>query len=433
MSKQNQKQYAIRLLTRNPVKFARMLGFTKLTELHNRWIRDMVSGKGDRTLQAHRGAYKTTGVSVALDDIMILFPNAKIAFFRKTDNDVKEVIRQTRKILEHEATRELSRMIWGVPLEIVKATATEVTTNLSNDPRGAAQLTGMGIGGSVTGKHFDRIFTDDIINVSDRISRAERERTKLFYQELQNVRNRGGRIYNTGTPWHEEDAFSIMPEAVQFDCYKTGLISPDELEQIKRSMLPSLFAANYELRHIASEDVIFTNPQTGAAPAKLDNANLCHIDASYGGEDYTAFTIAKKADGKIYVLGKLWKDHVSLHEDEMIRLRRRFRAGPFWTETNADKGYLAKELRTKGETAIEYVEDMNKFVKISSYLYREWERVVFVEGTDAAYIKQICDYTQDAEHDDAPDSLAVCVKKLFYASDEGKRTPGLFRNGLIPA
>lgn len=429
----SQRKTTILFLKRRPIEYAHKLGFTKLTELHNRWIRDMVSGKGDRTLQAHRGSYKTTCFPIAEAEIMILCPNDRTAFFRKTDSDVKEVIRQTRKILEHDVTRELCRRIWGVPLEIVKATATEITTNLSNDPRGTAQLTGMGIGGSVTGKHFDRIFTDDIVNVSDRISRAERKRTKLFYQELQNIRNRGGRIYNTGTPWHEDDAFSIMPEPQCFDCYSTGLISAEELEQIRRSMLPSLFAANYELRHIASEDVIFTNPQTGADPAKLDNANLCHIDASYGGEDYTAFTIAKKAEGKIYVLGKLWHDHFLHHIDEMIRLRKQFRAGPFHMESNSDQGYVAKEMRSKGEISIEYVEDMNKFVKISTYLYEKWENIVFVRGTDEAYIKQVCDYTADADHDDAPDSLAVCVKKLFYTADEGRRTPGVLRRGLTPA
>lgn len=424
---------AMWLLRQSPLEYAHLLGFTKLTALHQAWIKDMVEGVGDRTQQGHRGSYKTTSVVIALVIIMILFPNAKIAFFRKTDNDVKEIIRQARRILEHEVTREIVRRIWGVALEITKATANEITTNLTNDPRGTAQLTGMGIGGSVTGKHFDQIFTDDIVNVADRISRAERERTKLFYQELQNLRNRGGRIFNTGTPWHEEDAFSIMPEPVKYDCYSTGLISAAELEQIKRSMLPSLFAANYELRHIASEDVIFVNPQTGAAPAKLNNANMCHIDASYGGEDYTAFTIVKKADGKIYVLGMLWHDHFLHHIDEMIRLRKQYRAGPFYMESNADRGYVAKEMRSKGETAIEYVEDMNKFVKISTYLYEKWENVVFVRGTDETYIKQVCDYTQDAEHDDAPDSLAVCVRKLFYTADEGKRTPGLLRHGLVPA
>lgn len=416
----------INFLKNRPVEYAHMLGFTKLTELHNEWIKDMVSGTGDRTLQGHRGSYKTTCFPIAESCIIILYPNDRTAFFRKTDRDVKEIILQTRRILESPVTVELSRRIWGVPLRVVKAAATEINTNLTDDPRGMPQLTGIGTGGSITGKHFDRIFTDDIVNVQDRVSRAERERVKLIYQELQNIRNRGGRIFNTGTPWHEDDAFSIMPEPKRYDCYSTGLIDPETLAEIKASMLPSLFAANYELRHIAAEDVIFTDPQTGADPAKLDNANLCHIDAAYDGEDYTAFTIAKKADSKLYVLGKLWRKHVSQCEDEAIQLRRKFRAGAFRMENNADRGYLAKELRSKGEAAIEYNENTNKFLKISSYLVRDWNRVVFVRGTDEAYIKQVCDFTQDAEHDDAPDSLATCVRLLFYAQDEGKRTPGAF-------
>ena len=46
---------------------------------------------------------------------------------------------------------------------------------------------GMGVNASLTGKHFERIFTDDIVNLKDRISHAEREHTKLVYMELQNV------------------------------------------------------------------------------------------------------------------------------------------------------------------------------------------------------------------------------------------------------
>ena len=398
-----------------------MVGFTKLTELHNRWIKDMVSGEGDRTLQAHRGAYKTTGVSVALDDIMILFPNVKIAFFRKTDNDVKEVVSQVRRILEHPVTRELSRRIWGVPLRVVKATATEINTNLTNDPRGTPQLTGIGTGGSLTGKHFDRIFTDDVVNVQDRVSRAERDRTKLFYQELQKIRNRGGRIFNTGTPWHVEDAFSIMPPPEKFDCYSTGLISDSELKDIRSSMLPSLFAANYELRHIASEDVIFTDPQTGADAAKVEQANVCHVDAAYGGGDGTAFTICRKYKGKYYVFGKLWQKHVSECLSAIVTFRKAFNAGIIYCEDNGDRGYLARDLRERGERVITYHEDTNKFLKIASHLKGVWKDVVFVKGTDADYIRQICDYTESAEHDDAPDSLASVIRILRPEKDASER------------
>ena len=49
------RQQAINFLLNNPVKFAHMLGFTKLNELHNEWIIEMIKGKNDKTLQASRG------------------------------------------------------------------------------------------------------------------------------------------------------------------------------------------------------------------------------------------------------------------------------------------------------------------------------------------------------------------------------------------
>lgn len=406
------REAAIAILLNEPVKVGYAVGFDKLTALHNRWITEMIRGTQDKTLQAHRGSYKTTCVSVALACIFVLLPNKKTLFLRKTDADVKEVIRQVRNILLSPPMQEAARLIHGKDMVLTTQTASELSSNLPGDSKGTSQIVAMGINGSITGKHFDRIFTDDIVNVQDRTSKAERDRTKIVYQELQNIRNRGGRIFNTGTPWHKEDCFSLMPNIERHDCYSTGLISNEQLQIIREAMTASLFAANYELRHIASDDVIFTSPQTGADPA-LAEQGICHIDASYGGEDGTAFTICKKSGGKYYIYGRLWQRHVDDCLPEIIRLRKAFNAGIIYCERNADKGYLAKELRDKGERADTYHEKMNKFVKITSYLKSEWKNVVFVAGTDAEYINQICDYTENAEHDDAPDSAASIVRKLW--------------------
>lgn len=376
----------------------------------------MIRGTQDKTLQAHRGSYKTTCVSIALACIFVLLPNKKTLFLRKTDADVKEVIRQVRNILLSPPMQEAARLIHGKDMVLITQTASELSSNLPGDNKGTSQIVAMGINGSITGKHFDRIFTDDIVNVQDRTSKAERDRTKIVYQELQNIRNRGGRIFNTGTPWSKEDCFSLMPNIERYDCYSTGLISTEQLQIIREAMTASLFAANYELRHIASDDVIFTSPQTGADPA-LAEQGICHIDASYGGEDGTAFTICKKSGGKYYIYGRLWQKHVDDCLPEIIRLRNAFNAGIIYCERNADKGYVAKALRDKGERADTYNETTNKFVKITSYLKSEWKNVVFVAGTDAEYINQICDYTENAEHDDAPDSAASIVRKLWNKKD----------------
>ena len=49
------RKQAIDFLTKKPYRFGIMLGFDKLSEVHNKWIIDMVKGKDDKTLQASRG------------------------------------------------------------------------------------------------------------------------------------------------------------------------------------------------------------------------------------------------------------------------------------------------------------------------------------------------------------------------------------------
>lgn len=419
------REQAVKFLKYKPYKFGHLLGFTKLTKLHNEWIIDMVRGVGDKTLQAHRASYKTTCVSIALALIMLLFPNKRTMFLRKTDSDVKEIINQVKKILENERYRYFVQCIYGVNLKITTSNYGELSTNLTNDPRGTSQLVAFGCGSSLTGKHFDRIFTDDIVNVSDRISKAERDKTKLIYQELQNIKNRDGRIFNTGTPWHKDDCFTIMPNPEKFDCYQTGLITPEKLEEIKKSMTASLFSANYELKHIADEDVIFDNPKINE-DFKLILNGIAHVDAAYGGEDYTAFTICKKQNDKYYVFGKLWHKHVDECLDDIKLCMQETRANKIYCENNGDKGYLAKELRKKELKAITYRESQNKFLKITSYLKGAWENVYFVTGTDKEYINQICEFNENAEHDDAPDSLASIIRKLYSKNtDEFESVLGL--------
>lgn len=401
-----------RKILSDPLRLGWELGYNDLTELHKTWMCGMLTRKSDMTLQAHRGSFKTTCLGIVISLMMLRYRDKNIMFFRKTDTDVHEVIKSVERILRSDIVQQSFCALTADRLQLLRCTTSEITTNAYDAPRGSAQLLGMGIGSSITGKHADIIITDDIINLKDRKSKSDREATKATYMELQNVKNRDGRIINTGTPWHPDDAFSIMPPAEKYDCYTTGLITKEKLEELRSSMTASLFAANYELKHIASDDIIFLSPVTGADPALVEQG-ICHVDAAYGGSDGTAFTICRKKDGKYYILGKLWQKHVDECVSEIIRLRKGFSASKIYCEDNGDKGYLAKDLRNKGERVVRYHEDTNKYIKITSYLKAVWKDVIFVEGTDPEYINQICDYTEDAEHDDAPDSAASIVRVLW--------------------
>ena len=141
------RRQAVEFLRDKPVKYAHLLGFSKLVGIHNEWIREMVIGKQDYTLEAHRGSFKTTCVSIAIAIIMILLPTRRILFMRKTDVDVKEIISQVRKILESPQTQVLVQAIYCISLKLVVSNATELSTNLVTDAKGSSQLVAITLGG----------------------------------------------------------------------------------------------------------------------------------------------------------------------------------------------------------------------------------------------------------------------------------------------
>lgn len=406
----------VKLIKQEPVKIANYVGFSKMGELHNEWIKTMLYATEDKTILGHRASYKTTCLSVSLALMMVIYPYKSIIFLRKTDDDVIEVVKQVSNILRTSVFQYISLEFYGTDIKFKQDTSFKLDTNLNTSTKGSVQLLGIGINGSLTGKHADIVITDDIVNVKDRISKAEREKTKLVYQELQNVKNRGGRFINTGTPWHKEDCIAtLMPNVTKYDCYSTGLIDRETLEKIRQSMTPSLFSANYELKHIADADALFTNPKF-TSDETLIYDGVSHIDASYGGEDGTAYTICKEVNGKFYMLGKRWNKHVDDCLSEIYALQDKYRVGSISCERNADKGYLAKELRNNGQYVEDYSENMNKFIKISTYLRKYWNDIIWLEETDADYINEILDYTENAQHDDSPDSASCMIRKF-----KGKR------------
>ena len=416
---------AIEIVKKYPYLIAQEVGFLDVRENpHNGWMKHIICDEGDYTLLAHRGSYKSSVLSVCIALMMLVYPWKNIIFLRKADNDVAEMIRMVRKALESDTFRKFSILLYKRPITLTKASESEISTNLYRSASGSSQLLGIGIKSSITGKHADIVITDDICNISDRISKAERDRTKLQYQELQNIRNRGGRIINTGTKWHAEDVFSLIDDIEICDCYHTGLITPEKLADIKDSMLPSLCACNYELRIIASEDVIFTDPQTGASVDTVKQG-IMHVDSAFYGEDYTAWGIMAKHEGKYYLYGRCKRKHVEDCYADIMADYQAFCCGKLYNESNADKGFVARDLRKLGAKVILYSEKENKYIKIVTYLKAIWKDLIFVDGTDQEYIDQICNYFEDAEHDDAPDD-AACLARLLYPKKENSDYTPIF-------
>ena len=412
INRKTASEQAVKELLKHPEQIGIQIGFKDLTPLHGQWIREIVFGTEDYTLQAHRGSYKSSSLAVGIALIMVLDPTHNIIFLRKADNDVAEMLRMVAKILRSQILNDISVVIQGTDLNIITENVDQISTNLWNSPMGAPQLLGLGIKSSITGKHAQYVITDDICNIQDYQSSAEREHTNLQYDELQNIRNRGGRIINLGTPWHKKDVFQKMPNIFRYDCYTTGLISREKLAQLQRSMAPRLFAANYELKLLASSEGVFTEPPQFTDEEGLLWEGEAHIDAAYGGADYTALTIGKYDSyvDKIFMYGRLWHKDVQSVLPQICEEIERFQAWTVRCEDNSDRGFLCEALMKRNLWAYNYHETQNKKIKILTHLRQNWPKIVFLQGTDPEYIRQIVEYTETAEHDDAPDSAATLCR-----------------------
>lgn len=221
---------------------------------------------------------------------------------------------------------------------------------------------------------------------------------------------------NPASPEHWFKAFldsdaDIYQQAYMLD--DNPFLDPEFVRNLKREYEGTVLYDRYILGKWASaEGALFLTHPEEVTDEKLLYDGICHVDAAYGGSDGTAFTCAKRVGDTIYIFGKLYRCHVDTVISALFALARRFRCAPIYLEANADKGYLAKEIRNMGMDVHLYNEIDNKFHKIATHGHKWWKNVKVMKGTDRAYIDQILAYTEQAEHDDAPDSFSCCARIL---------------------
>lgn len=402
-----------------------LAGKILLTNIHSQWIKYIWDTEENRSLQGHRGSYKTTAITI-IGSIywLLLHPDDRIAIIRKTYTDACECISTISKIMKLPVIRYVFRTLHGRTLSfrIDRKDKLEFTFKSSNTPEGS--IDAYGIDTSITGKHYDKIICDDFVTLRDRVSKAERDKTKDVIREIQtNIIDPGKQVGFIGTPWHKDDAWGnqtkefpgIVPFPQKWDVYSTGILDEIQIQKKRAGTTGSLYAANYELKHIISEDALFKNATFSNWNTSIRSSIFGHIDAKFSGDHTNAFTMMyQKSNGRLQAIGFSFHENIKEKWNYIKSLWERYYCGTIYIEENADKGFVADELRKRGIPVKTYWEDMNKHVKISTYLCETWDNIDFDSKSDPEYINQILDYIEGQEPDDSPDSIASLVRQKFY-------------------
>jgi hypothetical protein len=409
-------------IIRWPHLLGHYFGYVLLTELHSEWIRGCYLNPEDNSLQAHRGSFKTTSI-IEIGCIWWLWFHFedRIAIIRKDFTAAAEVLQVIAKILDSPKAHILFKIIYGFDYYLTINKQNTLTWNLKKTQTPQGSISCYSMGEDMTGTHFDRILIDDFVTIKDRISKTVRESTKIFIQDLRaNIIDPGKPIIFSGTPWHPLDAWSILPLPKKYDIYtsKIARFTAQYIAYLKSITSHSMFAANYELRHVASEDQIFKDPVFGKWEMGLNAVG--HIDAKYSGNHTGAFTImARRTDGKVQAIGFIFTRHIVDEYQWLYDKWLKHMCGTVSLELNADKGYAARDLSELGMLTRTYSEKENKHVKILQNLKPNWNNIIWDEElTDPEYMAQILDYSEGMEPDDCADSAASCIRENSLFSGE---------------
>jgi hypothetical protein len=395
-----------------PHKLGWFLGFDKLTNIHSTWIRNFWINQKDYVLQAHRNSYKTTSVIITgYIWYSLLYPDNPVLLIREEATNAQNTLRTISRLLQSDEMRYVYKDVYNIDnFALVKDNADSIILPTKTKTTIEGSLDCIGAGGSLTGRHYPKIVVDDLMTINDRVSKANRDKKKLLIQELENIKTAEGIMSVSGTPWHKEDGFSILPEP---DAYPLGSIlikelTEDKLNRIRSKMSQSLFAANYDLKHIADKDKLFANAQFIEWP--IGYIVKGHIDPAYWGIDTTALTLIIRKDSKIIVKGWVFNESIIDNIERITKLLKAYNCSSVIVENNKDEGYTQRELEKHVQGVSGYRETQNKHYKIQQYLKASWDSIYFSEDCQAEYLNQILDYQEGESPDDAPDSLASLLR-----------------------
>lgn len=418
-----------------PHVLGHILGYEDLTEKHGEWIKEVWTAKKDVWKLAHRGSFKTTSISIVGPIWYHIFqPEDSILLTRKTFSNACDTLDEMAGHYRGGRVREIYRKIRNIPyFKLKQDKRGRVVLPTKTKPTKEGSVDCAGIDASVTGSHYPRQLNDDINTIKDKVSKAEREKTRLYYEEQKNLRNPGGTIAVVGTMWHKEDINHIKTgntwrERKELSKHPIGTLNiggftPDYMRQLQTEMTAAMYACNYDLRIISDQDRKFSDPKYVKWPEQVETTGW--LDPAYEGECTTALTLIGSWRREWYAVGFVWNKDATKMGKEIADYLKMWKCGTCYVDSVGDKGYAAKEL---GEyhpaVTAKSKEPENKHIKIVTHAVANWHRLNWADNESCPdieyqeYMAQVLDYQENEKPNDAPDSLASLCRELDPSRDE---------------
>lgn len=174
---------------------------------------------------APRGGGKTTIMTISSVILDILKnPLIRILIASKTDSNAVEMLSEIKKKLESKKLVEIFGPQVGKIWNDGEITV-PVRDNATDAPKGKTVST-IGVGSALASRHFDKIYADDLVDDSNSITEAQREKIfNWFYKILDPTLIPSGTMSIIGTRYHYSDLYGTLIDQTLTKKNKKGKVT----------------------------------------------------------------------------------------------------------------------------------------------------------------------------------------------------------------
>jgi hypothetical protein len=323
-------------------------------------------------------------------------PEYKILILTKEEKRVKSIVAEISAALEKN----------GVALDKDTALALRVAGHQGKDH----SVEGLSIRSGLRGRHPDMIIMDDPVTDED-VSEATRKQVERKYNESHKLTSN---ILIIGQPAHAHDLYAKLRNVIKKMEVPHGTI-PELDHDLEAQRLAGVdeksIQASYFLKIVSD----------GNAPFEKINYldrypvgdSVAFLDPSHKGKDHSALSIVRQHFQGVAVVGfaapRAWNHWL----DFIVPKLTQFGVKKIAIECNGlgDQPVLMLRqlLKDRGIGVVGVDSTDNKHARImAAGAYAHLLHVS--KESDKAYLDQLVQYEYDAKTDDAPDSLATCLK-----------------------
>jgi predicted phage terminase large subunit-like protein len=189
-----------------------VLGYEMLSiTIHGRWAKTMQDEKVKRRLRLKpRGTFKTSLYTISYPLWrLIKDPDLRIAICSgNLENAIDSCQNIKRHILYNQKFIDIFGNLYDKNLPWTQSAFTIKGRMDFNKKENS--ITGIGFGTQMTGKHFDVIIADDIVNNDDRESPTIRKKKQRWFEDLISILEPDGEVLIVGTRWHFDDFYNYI-------------------------------------------------------------------------------------------------------------------------------------------------------------------------------------------------------------------------------